>query len=56
MFLCSLLFFCVKYKNKIGIKKKLKYLKKYDIDKYKVVANIYNDIFVMCNRKKLQKQ
>ena len=49
-------FFVWKYKNKIRIRRKLSYLKKYDVDKYKVVVNIYNDIFVMCNRQKLQKQ
>ena len=38
-------FFVWKYKNKIRIKKKLKYLKKYDIDKYRVVVNSYKGYF-----------
>lgn len=37
----------VKYKNKIRIRRKLKYLKKYDVDKYKVVVNSNKGYF--CN-------
>lgn len=40
----------VKYKNKIRIRRKLKHLKKYDIDKYRVVVNSYKGYFVVRNR------
>lgn len=45
----------VKYKNKVRIRRKLKYFKKYDIDKYKVVVNNYKGYFVMRNRQKYRK-
>lgn len=45
----------VKNKNKVRIRRKLKYLKKYDIDKYKVVVNSYKGYFVVRNRQKCQK-
>lgn len=45
----------VKYKNKVRIRRKLKYLKKHDIDKYKVVVNSYKGYFVVRNRQKCQK-
>lgn len=45
----------VKYKNKVRIRRKLKYFKKYDIDKYKVVINSYKGYFVMRNRQKYWK-
>lgn len=49
------LFVKVKYKNKIRIRRKLKHLKKHDIDKYKVVVNSYKGYFVVRNRQKCQK-
>ena len=56
MLLYGLLIFLWKYKNKIRIRRKLDYFKKYDVDKYKVVVNSYKEYFLMCNRQKWLKK
>ena len=48
-------FFCQNIKTKLEIRRKLKYLRKYDIDKYQVVVNSYKEYFVVRNRQKCQK-